>query len=474
MNKSTNQQQVRPFLDKNFLLNSDTAQYLYHDHAARMPIIDYHNHLPPSEIALDIQFENITQAWLKGDHYKWRAMRTNGVNESFITGAKSDLEKFKNWAMTVPYTLRNPLYHWTHLELKRYFEIDEVLSLANAEKVYVETQQKLQTVAYSTQQLLLKMNVEVVCTTDDPIDNLEYHINLAAQNLTLNVRPTFRPDRILFIQQHDYNDYIHQLEQASEMTIRSLNDLLEALHKRITYFHQHGCRLSDHGLERIDAQPFTMNEVSKIFQKKLEGGDINNEECDRFRSALLYFLAVMYHDQGWVMQFHLGALRNNNERLLGSIGADVGCDSIGDFPQGVDLSNFLNRLDKDNRLTKTILYNLNPADNELFATMVGNFNDGSIPGKIQWGSAWWFLDQKDGMEKQINTLSNMGLLSRFVGMLTDSRSFLSFPRHEYFRRILCNLIGQDVENGLLPHDLPWLGKVVENISYHNAKEYFNF
>ena len=466
-------QNIKSFLDEDFLLDNDVSRHLYHDCAAKMPIIDYHNHLPPGEIALDHQFENITEIWLKGDHYKWRAMRANGIPEDFITGSKSDLEKFTAWSATVPYTIRNPLYHWTHLELQRYFGIHEQLSHRNAEDVFWKTFEMLSSPDFSAQRLLYKMNVEIVCTTDDPVDDLSYHRNMQDQSIAITMLPAFRPDRILFIRQSDYLSYLQHLERAAEMSIINLNDLLEALHRRVRYFHALGCRLSDHGLEYLFSDPFTMKEVDQIFQKRLTDTPITKAEANTFASAILYFLSIMYHQHEWTMQYHLGALRNNNERLMNHIGSDVGCDSIGDFSQAANLSSFLNRLDKENKLTKTILYNLNPGDNEVFATMAGNFNDGSEAGKIQWGSAWWFLDQKDGMEKQLNTLSNMGLLSRFIGMLTDSRSFMSFHRHEYFRRILCNLLGTDVVMGHLPADEKWLGEVVENICYNNVKTFLN-
>lgn len=465
---------TQQFLDADFLLQTDTARYLYHEHAANLPIIDYHNHLPPQEIAENKQFASITEVWLKGDHYKWRAMRANGIPEDFITGAASDLEKFQKWGATVPYTMRNPLYHWTHLELQRYFEIDELLSAETANEIFETTTAMLQTPAYATQNLLRKMNVEVVCTTDDPTDSLNFHQQIAKSNFEIKTLPAFRPDKAILINNAGFTDYIQKLAKVTDTEILSLKDLVAALKNRVVFFHQNGCRLADHGLEQMYAADFTEHAVNEIFAKKLAGKAISDAEALQYQSALLYFLAEMYHEQGWTMQFHLGALRNNNDRLLTKLGADVGCDSIGDFSQAQPLAKFMNRLDKENKLAKTILYNLNPADNEIFATMVGNYNDGTIPGKIQWGSAWWFLDQKDGMEKQINTLANMGLLSRFVGMLTDSRSFLSFPRHEYFRRVLCNLFGNDLENGELPNDLNWLGKMVEDICYHNAKNYFDF
>ncbi|GJM32089.1 MAG: uronate isomerase [Saprospiraceae bacterium] len=465
---------MKTFLSEDFLLSNKTAQKLYFDHAADMPIIDYHNHLPPQEIAADKVFENITEVWLKGDHYKWRAMRANGVDERYITGDATDKSKFLKWAETVPYTMRNPLYHWTHLELQRYFGIDTLLNAKTGEEIYEATTVQLQTSAFSTRNLLKKMKVEAVCTTDDPTDSLEFHQQLKQQNPGLKTVPGFRPDKFIMIENPVFPEMIETLGKVTGKNIQDLKDLLEALHDRIDFFHSMGGRLADHGLTQLYASDFTEDEVNKIFRKRLAGHPIFAGEAIQYQSAILYFLGLMYHAKGWTMQFHLGAIRNNNDRLMNILGSDVGCDSVGDYEQATALSRYLNRLDAEEKLTKTILYNLNPRDNELFATMAGNFNDGIIPGKIQWGSAWWFLDQKDGMEAQLNVLSNMGLLSRFLGMLTDSRSFLSFPRHEYFRRILCNLIGKDVENGELPNDLPWLGQMVEDICYHNAKRYLEF
>jgi len=465
---------MKKFLDENFILDNNTARKLYFDHAVDMPIIDYHNHLQPSEIASNKSFENITEAWLKGDHYKWRAMRANGISENYITGDTSDQDKFLKWSETVPYTMRNPLYHWTHLELQRYFKVDELLDSNNAMAVYEKTSAILQDSSHSTQGLLNQMNVEVVCTTDDPSDSLEYHKSYASRSSGFKMLPGFRPDKYIQIDGKDFKSSLLKLEAATDRSISSLQELVEALQDRMDYFHSLGGRISDHGLNQIYAADFTDEEVDKIFKKAINSKSIFPGEATVFKSGMLYYLARMYHAKGWVMQFHLGALRNNNDRLERILGTDVGCDSMGDFQQAESLSRFLNRLDSEEKLCKTILYNLNPGDNEVFATMTGNFNDGVTPGKIQWGSGWWFLDQKDGMEDQMNILSNMGLLSRFVGMLTDSRSFLSFPRHEYFRRILCNLLGTDVEKGLLPNDPKWLGKLVEDICYRNAKEYFDF
>ncbi|HLS95581.1 D-glucuronate isomerase [Sphingobacterium allocomposti] len=466
---------MKAFLDENFLLQSKTAQELYHQFSKKLPIIDYHNHLIPEQIANDTRFDNISQVWLNGDHYKWRAMRTNGVNEKYITGDASDKDKFLKWAETVPYTMRNPLYHWTHLELQRYFGITELLSPKTAEKIYEETAEKLAQPQYSVRGLLKMMNVEVVCTTDDPIDSLNFHQQFAKENESFKMLPAFRPDKAMNTDDiQALNAYIDEVERVTNTSISSYNAYLDALKSRHDFFAQNGCSVSDHGLEQIYAEDYTDQEISSIFEKIRMKQSLSAIEQAKFKSAMLVQFAEWDHEKGWVQQYHLGALRNNNTRMLRVNGPDTGWDSIGDFSQARALSKFLNRLDNQDRLTKTILYNLNPADNELMATMVGNFNDGSIKGKIQFGSAWWFLDQKDGMTKQINALSNMGLLSRLVGMLTDSRSFLSFPRHEYFRRLICDIFGQDVENGELPNDLEWIGKLVSDISYNNAKEYFNF
>jgi len=466
---------MKAFLDENFLLESNTAVRLYHDYAKDMPIIDYHNHLPPQQIAQDLQFENMTQIWLSGDHYKWRAMRANGVNEAYITGNKSDAEKFGKWAETVPYTMRNPLYHWTHLELQRYFGITDLLSPNTANNIYQQCNAQLQTPEYSVRNLLRRMKVEQVCTTDDPLDSLEFHQELSAGDADIGVAPAFRPDKAM--NPDDLialNHYIDRLESISDTSIDDYDSYLKALKMRHDYFAANGCSVSDHGLEHIYAEDYQETEIRDIFIKIRLRQHLTNSESLKFKSAMLYEFALWDHEKGWVQQYHLGALRNNNKRALAQLGPDTGWDSIGDFSQATALSRFLDRLDADNRLAKTIIYNLNPADNDVMAAMIGNFNDGSIAGKVQFGSAWWFGDQKEGMIKQLNTLSNLGLLSRMVGMLTDSRSFLSFPRHEYFRRILCNLYATDIEHGELPNDLPWIGKIIQDICYHNAKSYFNF
>jgi len=466
---------MKAFLDDDFLLNGKTAQRLYHEFAAGLPIIDYHCHLPPDEIAKDINFRNLTHAWLDGDHYKWRAMRANGINEHFVTGKATDEEKFAKWAETVPYTLRNPLYHWTHLELKRYFGIDKILSPATATEIYSEASARLQSEEYSVRNLLQKMKVEVVCTTDDPLDSLEYHQQLKTEGFAISILPAFRPDKAMQVEDTvALNAYINKLQNLSGIAIADFDTYLDALKARHDYFASKGCKLSDHGLEHLYAEDFTETEINAIFKKIRHNYSLMPLEILKFKSAMLYHFALWDHAMGWVQQFHIGALRNNNTRALNNLGPDTGWDSIGDFGQARSLSRFLNKLDKEDRLAKTIIYNLNPADNEVIASMIGNFNDGSVAGKVQFGSAWWFLDQKDGMTKQLNALSNMGLLSRMVGMLTDSRSFLSFPRHEYFRRLLCNLFGEDIDRGELPHDIGWTGKIIRDICYYNAKNYFEF
>lgn len=466
---------TKTFLDEDFLLQTATASKLYHEFAKEMPIIDYHNHLPPDQIAQNKSFGNLSQIWLYGDHYKWRAMRANGINESYCTGDKSDYEKFEKWAETVPYTMRNPLYHWTHLELQRYFDVHEILNPSSARKIFDECSEKLQSPEYAVRGLLSKMNVKVACTTDDPLDSLEYHQAIKEDGtLDTKVLPTFRPDRFILIDNPNYATFIEKLGVLVNTEINSFEALVSALKTRAAFFASMGGRLADHGLEQIYAADFTEEDANKVLKKKIAGESISAEESLLFKSAILHQLGVIYHGLGWTQQFHLGALRNNNTRAMRLLGPDTGWDSIGDFSQAASLSKFLGRLDEYDQLAQTIIYNLNPRDNELMATMIGNFNDGSVAGKIQFGSGWWFLDQKDGMERQMNALSNMGLLSRFVGMLTDSRSFLSFPRHEYFRRILCNLLGNEIENGELPNDIDWIGKMVQNICYNNAKEYFKF
>jgi len=460
---------MKKFMDKDFLLQTATAQELYHEHAAKMPIFDYHCHLSAQEIAEDKQYDNLGECWLGGDHYKWRAMRTNGVAEEFVTGEASWRDKFQKWAETVPQTLRNPLYHWTHLELQRYFGIDTLLSSETADKIFDECTAKLRTPEYSARNLMRKMNVKLVCTTDDPVDDLEWHKRIAADGFKVKVLPTFRPDKAMNLSDSNaWKNYIQTLESQSECTIADLDSLLEAVEQRHGYFHSVGCRLSDHGVAYVPDAPATKAELEAIFDRAMNGETIVLADRERFEAWFLYEVGKMNHKRGWVQQFHVGVFRNNNSRLFQSLGPDTGFDSIADHRQGPGLIRLLDRLDSSNQLTKTILYNINPSNNELMATMIGNYQDGSFPGKMQFGSGWWFLDQKDGMERQMNALSNLGLLSRFVGMLTDSRSFLSYPRHEYFRRILCNLLGTDVENGEIPADMELLGQMVENICYNNA------
>ncbi len=463
------------FIHANFLLESSYAEELYHSYAKVMPIIDYHNHLQPEKIASDHRFENLTSAWLKGDHYKWRAMRTLGIDEKYITGDAPDQEKFKKWAETVPYTIRNPLYHWTHLELQRYFGIDELLSGSNANEVYLNTLEQLQEKGHSTLGLLQRMNVEMVCTTDDPIDDLKHHQNAKEIKTVPKMLPAFRPDKAYAVEDTvGFRLYLDKLEEVSGVCIKIYEDLLAALMDRISYFHTNGCRLSDHGLEQLYFFKMGSFSIAAIFNKIIGGKKLELDEINYFKFETLVHLCREYHRRGWVQQFHLGALRGVNRRKSLELGADMGFDSIGDFDQAKALGSFLSLLDATDQLTKTILYNLNPSQNEVFVTMAGNFNDGTIKGKVQYGSSWWFMDQLDGMERQMNALSNMGLLSCFIGMLTDSRSFLSLPRHEYFRRLLCNLLGEDMKKGRLPIDMPQIGKIVQDICYNNAKEYFNF
>jgi len=462
-------------MGEDFLLQTKTAALLYNEYAKQMPIIDYHCHLSPQQIAEDIKFENLTQGWLYGDHYKWRAMRTSGVDESYCTGNKSDYEKFEKWAATVPYTMRNPLYHWTHLELRRYFGIHEILDPSSAKSIYENASAQIQTDSFSIKNLIRKMNVKVICTTDDPIDSLEYHKTLSESGFEVKIKPAFRPDKAMEVSSAaNFVAYVKKLESVTNLSVSSFEDYLFALQNRHDFFASMGCSVSDHGLEEVYVEDFTGQEIESIFAKVLGGKDLNVLEQRKFKSCMLLHFAEWDWEKGWVQQYHLGALRNNNSRMLSKLGPDTGWDSIGDFSQAAALSKFLNKLDSEDKLAKTIIYNLNPADNELMASMIGNFNDGSVAGKIQFGSGWWFLDQKDGIIKQLNALSNMGLVSRFVGMLTDSRSFLSFPRHEYFRRILCNLFGDEIENGELPNDTKWVGQIIQDICYNNANDYFGW
>jgi len=468
---------MKSFLDENFLLDSPTAVRLFYDYAAPQPIIDYHCHLPPDQLASNHRFSTLTQIWLNGDHYKWRAMRSNGVPERFCTGEATDWEKFEMWAKTVPQTLRNPLYHWTHMELRKPFGVkDTLLNPRSARAIYDHCNAKLAQDDFTTQGLLRQFHVVVVCTTDDPVDTLEAHQRHALKSgATTKLLPTWRPDKAMAVSDvKAWNLWVDSLQAAADVAVSSFETFLAALQRRHDFFHQVGCRISDHGIEQIVAEPYTPEEIDAIFAKARAMHALSPVEQDQFRSAMLYELALMDHASGWAQQFHLGAMRNNSTRRMRSLGPDTGFDSIGDYPQAAALARFLDRLDATDQLSKTILYNLNPADNEVMATMIGNFQDGSCPGKIQFGSAWWFLDQKDGMERQLGALSSLGLLSRFVGMLTDSRSFLSYSRHEYFRRLLCNLLGNDVEHGLVPNDMDLLGNMVRDICYRNAQAYFCF
>lgn len=463
-------------MDQNFLLQTATAQELYHQHAARLPIIDYHCHLNPREVAEDHRFRSITELWLGGDHYKWRAMRANGVDERYITGDAPDKEKFIKWAETIPYAFRNPLYHWTHMELRSAFGIYDLLNPETASDIYDKCNELLARPEYSARGLMRRYNVEVVCTTDDPVDTLEFHRQTRESGFEIAMKPAWRPDKAMAVENpQSYKEYVDRLSAAVDKDIHSYQDLIDALRLRHDFFAEQGCTLSDHGIDRFFAEDYTTDEVSHIFNRVMTGHELTETEIQKFKSAMLYEFAVMDAESGWVQQFHYGPIRNNNARMYASIGADTGFDSIGEFTTARSMAKFLSRLDSEKRLAKTIIYNLNPSANDMVATMIGNFQDGSVPGKMQWGSGWWFSDQKDGIEKQLNTLSLQGLLSRFVGMLTDSRSFLSYPRHEYFRRVLCNLIGQDVENGELPaEEMPRIRQMVEDICYYNAKRYFAF
>lgn len=465
------------FLDEDFLLFNSIAIELYNQFAKDKPIIDYHCHLPPSEIAENRRFENMTQLWLAGDHYKWRAMRTAGVNERFITGSASDWQKFLMWARTVPKTLRNPLYHWTHMELKHPFGISDVLLTENTAKYVWETcNEKLKEENFYARGLIQQANVELICTTDDPVDDLKYHKKIRNdRSFKVKVIPAFRADKVLNIESiNNFLIYIKNLAKVANIDINSYKKLIQALEKRHSYFHSQGCRLSDHGLETVYVENYKESEIEKIFEEALSGKKLDQNSILKYKSAVLYELCRMDAEKNWVQQFHLGAIRNTNIKMFRKLGSDTGYDSIGEFPIAQPLIKLLARLDNDNLLAKTIIYNLNPSQNEVVATTIGNFQDGKIPGKIQFGSAWWFLDQKEGIERQINALSNMGLLSHFVGMLTDSRSFLSYSRHDYFRRILCNILGEEMEKGLIPNDINLVGKMVEDICYNNALNYFDF
>ena len=467
---------MEQFITNDFMLTNEPARELYHESAARMPIIDYHCHLDPKQIAENHRFKNLSEVWLGGDHYKWRAMRGNGIPEEFITGNRTDYEKFEKWAETVPYTMRNPLYHWTHLELSRIFGFDKLLKPDTAREIYDACTAMLQTEEFRATKLMELCHVEVVCTTDDPADSLCYHQQIQTQGLKTKVYPAWRPDKVVAMEQAEaFRAYILRLSEAAGMEIRTYDELLEALRRRHDFFASMGCRLSDHGMDNFYADEYTEAEVRAIFRKVMEGKEADETEIRKYKSAILYELAVMDWEKGWAQQYHISVIRNNNTRMFQKLGVDTGFDAILEVNCAAAGHKFLDRLDKEGKLTKTILYSLNPKDNEVLATMAYTFNEAPVPGKIQLGAAWWFLDQEDGMRKQLNALSALGLLSRFVGMLTDSRSFLSYPRHEYFRRILCNLIGEDIEAGKLPRsEMDFLKQMVADISYYNAKRYFGF
>lgn len=470
---------MKAFLDSDFLLDNNVARDLYHNHAAKMPIIDYHCHLAPKTIADNCRFSSITELWLSGDHYKWRAMRANGVDEHYITGEASDWEKFEKWAETVPYCFRNPLYHWTHLELKTAFGIDIRLNPRTAKEIYEECNRQLsQNPDMSPRGLMRKYNVEVVCTTDDPVDSLNDHKRIAESGFEIKVLPTWRPDKAMAVENTEqFKAYVKKLAEVSQIPIASFEDFVRALRVRHDFFHENGCRLSDHGLSEFYAEDFTDKEIIGIFEKTLSGKHLSENEIKKFKSKMLLTFGKMDAEKGWTQQFHYGTIRNANSKMLALLGPDTGFDSIGEWPTAISCAKFLDRLNSEDSLSKTIIYNLNPSANEVIATMIGNFQDGTVPGKIQFGSGWWFNDQLDGMTRQINALSQLGLLSRFVGMLTDSRSFLSYPRHEYFRRNLCNILGKDIESGLLPfegYEVLRVRQMVEDICYYNAKSYFNF
>lgn len=462
-------------MDEDFLLENETARVLYHEHASSLPIFDYHCHIPPKYIAEDLRYDNISQIWLNEDHYKWRALRANGIEERFITGDASDWEKFEKWAYTVPYTLRNPLYHWTHLELRNVFGVKKLLNPSTAREIWETCNVKLRSKGFSAKGLMKRANVHTVCTTDDPVDSLEYHQQIKSSDFSINVYPAWRPDKAMAIENTTiFNQYVDQLGNMADINIVSYMDFMDALENRHRFFHENGCRLSDHGPATMYCEPYTLDEIKAVFNKARSGKSLTVDEVVKFKSAMLYEFAIQDHKRGWTQQYHIGPMRNNSTRMFELIGPDTGFDSMGDEQVAYPMARFFDRLDYEQKLTRTIIYNLNPKDNYVMAAMAGNFQDHSEPGKMQWGSAWWFADQKEGMIRHLNTLSSLGLLSRFIGMLTDSRSFLSYSRHEYFRRILCNLIGTDVEKGEIPNDMELLGQMVEDISFYNAERYFKF
>ena len=463
------------YIHDNFLLFSDSAERLYHEYAAKMPIIDYHCHLSPDEVADDKTWENLSQVWLYGDHYKWRAMRSNGVNEDFCTGKATDREKFDAYARTMPDLLRNPLYHWSHLELKRYFDIEDLLSPTTADRIWAVSKEKMSE-GFSARTLMQQSQVRTICTTDDPIDSLKHHQRVAADEaFDIRMFPTWRPDRAMQADEAlSFNSYLDKLEEAADSNISSFTDLMDALKKRHDYFYAQGCRLSDHGLDTCYADTYSEAENNAIFNKVRGGAELSKTELSKFKSAMMMEFGRMDAEKGWTSQIHLGAMRGNNTKMLGLLGPDTGFDAIGDDGYAGSLATYLDRLNSEDKLPKTIIYNLNPRDNEMLVALIGCFQDGITPGKLQLGSGWWFLDQKDGMTRQIEALSQLGLLSRFVGMVTDSRSFLSYTRHEYFRRILCNILGSEMEQGMIPKDFDLVGSLVENVAYNNAAKYFEF
>ncbi len=464
---------MKAFMDRDFMLQSETAKTLYHDYAAKMPIIDYHCHLIPREICENRQFKNITEIWLGGDHYKWRVMRSNGIDEAYMTGDKSDFEKFEAFARSLKYAIGNPMYHWTHLELQRYFGIEDILNEKSARAIFDKCNKMIESGGFSAMDFIEKSNVETICTTDDPIDSLEYHIELKKQN-KVKVLPTFRPDKAINCEQETFIPYIKELEKVAGMTISDVDGLSAALLGRIEFFHSVGCRVSDHALAGVPFGKTDKDMANASFKKAMAGDVLSEDEINAFKTYMLLFFAEEYHKHGWAMQLHIGALRNNNTSMYKKLGPDTGFDSIDDKNIAAPLSALLNACNEKGRLPKTILYTLNPKDNYVLATMLGNFQGTEAPSKIQFGSGWWFNDQRDGMTEQMRSLANLGLLGRFVGMLTDSRSFLSYTRHEYFRRIMCNLLGTWVENGEYPADFDALGEIVKGISYNNAKNYFGF
>ncbi|WP_088102805.1 glucuronate isomerase [Halalkalibacter urbisdiaboli] len=464
---------MKSIIHEDFVLNSEAAKILYHEYAKDMPIFDYHCHLSPKEIAENRAFKNISEIWLHGDHYKWRAMRTLGIDESLITGDADDKTKFQQWAKVVPHTIGNPLYHWTHLELKRYFDVDVIFNEESSEAIWNQCNELLQQDDYTTQKIIERSNVNVICTTDDPVDTLEHH-QAIKENTTFETKvlPAFRPDKAYEVQKPEFPEYVAKLAQAASMEINTYDDLLKAIEARANYFHEVGCRISDHGIETIPNEPCTQEEAAAIFAKAMSGQSITKKEEEQYKTATLLFLGRLYHSLNWAMQIHVGAIRNNNKRRFETLGPDTGFDSILDFELARPLNAFLSQLDQDNELPKTILYNLNPVHNYVIGTAIGNFQASGVKGKIQFGSGWWFNDQKDGMIRQMTDLANLGLLSSFVGMLTDSRSFLSYTRHEYFRRILCDIVGGWVESGEAPRDYKLLGSMIQDICYHNADNYF--